>query len=422
MRRKGSNASSSEVPSVERKVPLLILLGGVVVLLVGGVVVGVTYSALRSTTSNPASSFSANAKFCSRSSAVWLTGMEHGLVSTVGGAIFNTVTGAPTADNATFRNGAYSLRIADAAAGSTINAEKTFTAASVVVARFAVRLSALPSVSSNLVYVNSGTDLVFGYDQPTQKFRLTAGASTALSASTVGAGTWYVIDLRYDLRNNPNLADWRIDGAAQTQLSRAAAATTATGFALGSTVNASIYTANYDDIFVANQATAYPVGDGKVVGLIPDGVGTHNTPGNFRNDDGSAINATSWQRLDEIPLGSGADWVRQQTNSATSYLEFTFGNTTETCIREISAVLAYHSATNTANNGKASVFDGATESIVLNGDMSNTAVQYAGVLAIPASAPWSQSAVDGLLARVGFSSDTNPNPYWDGIVLEVAAA
>jgi hypothetical protein len=72
------------------------------------------------------------------------------------------LTGVPTADAASFRSGAYSLRIADVAAGSTVGALKTFTATNVVVARFAVRLSALPSVSSGLVYVDSGTDLVFG--------------------------------------------------------------------------------------------------------------------------------------------------------------------------------------------------------------------------------------------------------------------
>jgi hypothetical protein len=121
-----------------------------------------TYSSFSSTTSNPSSSFSAASTFCTRTSAVWLTGFESGTVSSAGGGLFTTLTGVPTADAASFRSGAYSLRIADVAAGSTVGALKTFTATNVVVARFAVRLSALPSVSSGLVYVDSGTDLVFG--------------------------------------------------------------------------------------------------------------------------------------------------------------------------------------------------------------------------------------------------------------------
>ncbi len=113
-----------------------------------------------------------------------------------------------------------------------------------------------------------------------------------------------MIDLRYDLRNNPHLGDWEIDGVAQGQVTRVAAATTANAFASARRRIASIYTANYDDIFVADQLTAYPVGDGRIVRLVPNGVGTHNTPGNFRNDDATAIDATSWQRIDEVPMNS----------------------------------------------------------------------------------------------------------------------
>jgi hypothetical protein len=114
--------------------------------------------------------------------------------------------------------------------------------------------------------------------------------------------------------------------------------------------------------------------------------------------------------------------VRQTANGGASYLEFTLANTTEACIREVSALLAYHSATNAANNGKASSFDGATESIMLNGAMSSTSVAYVGVIATPAAASWSQAAVNGLVGRVGYSTDTSPNPYWDGIVIEAAVA
>jgi hypothetical protein len=350
-----------------------------------------------------------------------LTGFEHGAVSIAGGGLFTTMSATlPTADNATVRSGAYSLRIADASGTSTVFARKTFTATNVVVARFAVRLSALPGVNSNLAYADSGTDLVFGYDTATQKFTLTTGTATAQSAATVSAGTWYVVDLRYDLRANPNLADWRIDGIAQSQVSRTGAATTANAFGLGSTSNPSIYTANYDDVFVADQVTAYPIGNGRVVPLLPDGIGTHNTPESFRNDDATAIGTNSWQRLDEVPMTSITDYVRQQTGTSGHYLEFTLANTAETCIREISAVLAYHSQTTQANNGKASVFDGPTESTILSGDMSETTIQYASTISTPASAPWTQATVNGLLARIGYSGDVSPNPFWDAIMLELA--
>ena len=92
------------------------------------------YSSVQSATTQAAG-------LCLRSSAVWLTGIEHGVVSTAGGGIFSSLTGTPTADNTVVRSGAYSLRIADASNASTVRALRSVTASSVVVARFAVRLS-----------------------------------------------------------------------------------------------------------------------------------------------------------------------------------------------------------------------------------------------------------------------------------------
>jgi hypothetical protein len=290
----------------------------------------------------------------------------------------------------------------------------------VVTTRFAVRLGSLPTVTSNLAYIDSATDLVFRYNATSQRFQLVLGASTATWASPVSAGTWYLIDLRYDLSANLNVGDWRVNGVAQTQVSRSATPATANGFALGATANASVYTANYDDLFVATQPTAYPLEDSRIVPLAPSSMGTSVGGDNFRNNDGTAIDANSWQRLDDVPMTSSADYVRQQANSGTSYVEFGLQDTLETCIRSISAVLAYHAAGTAADNGKASIFDGTTESVVFSGDMSQTALQYKSAVVAPAASIWTQGALNGLVARVGYSTDTTPNPYWDSIILEAA--
>ena len=78
--------------------------------------------------------------------------------------------------------------------------------------RFAVRLASLPTATSNLAYIDSGTDLLFRYDASSQRLQLVLGTSTATSATTVSAATWYMIDLRYDLSGNLHLGDWRVDG------------------------------------------------------------------------------------------------------------------------------------------------------------------------------------------------------------------
>ena len=151
-------------------------------------------------------------------------------------------------------------------------------------------------------------------------------------------------------------------------------------------------------------------------------MGTSSGAGNFRNNDGTAIDANSWQRLDDVPMTSTVDYVRQQVNSGTSYVEFGLQNTAETCIRDVSMVLAYHAAATSADNGKTSAFAGATETVVFSGDMSQTGLQYKSGVVAPTLPTWNQAAVNGLVARVGYSTDSSPNPYWDSIVLEVAKA
>jgi hypothetical protein len=275
-------------------------------------------------------------------------------------------------------------------------------------------------VTSNLAYIDSGTDLVFRYNAASQRFQLVLGTSIATSTTAVSPATWYMIDLRYDLSGNLNLGDWRVNGVAQTQTSRSATPATANGFGMGATANASVYTANYDDIVVADQATAYPVEDSRIVRLPPNSMGTSVGTASFRNDDGTAIDANSWARLDEVPMSSTADHVRQQVNGGTSYVELGLQDTPETCIRELSAVLAYHAAGSAADNGKTSVFDGLSETLAFSGDMSQTALQYKTTVVAPAAGSWNQAAVNGLVARVGYSTDSAPNPYWDSIMLEAA--
>jgi hypothetical protein len=82
--------------------------------------------------------------------------------------------------------------------------------------------------------------------------------------------------------------------------------------------------------------------------------------------------------------------------------------------------LAYHAAGNAADNGKASIFDGATETVNFSGDMSQTSLQYKSAIVTPAAGIWGQAALNGVVARAGYSTDSTPNPYWDSILLEAA--
>ena len=53
-------------------------------------------------------------------------------------------------------------------------------------------------------------------------------------------------------------------------------------------------------------------------GSYPIPWGRRQGPATTPNNDGTAIDANSWQRLDEVPMTSTTDYVRQQANSGTA--------------------------------------------------------------------------------------------------------
>ena len=361
---------------------------------------------------------------CPTPTPIRVTGFEHGAVSQSGGGLFSNVNGAGvTADNAVARTGAYSLRIVDPTGAN--HSARIAAVGNTTVLRVYVRLATLPAANVlELLSVDAvaGNDVRIGYQTAGQRLtiRFGGGAVTA-AASAVSAGTWYRLDLRFVANTNPRTVAWQIDGVAQTSpIAPAQAGTTINTVRFGSTVNADIYTSNYDDVMISTTSGDFPIGAGTVVALRPNGMGTSATPGSFRNDDGSAIDANTHTRLDESPMTSLTDYIRQQTIGAAAYIELTMADTTAACVVGVSGVLAYHAQTATADNGKTSFFDGATERIVYTGDMSETTVFYRSAIVAPAAAAWTPGAVNGIRARVGYSGDVTPNPYWDALLLEVA--
>jgi hypothetical protein len=363
---------------------------------------------------------------CPTPSPVRLTGFEHGAVSAAGLGLFSNVNGAGvTVDNAFARTGSWSLKIVDPTGAS--HSARLAVGANIAVVRLYMRLASLPVANvTELLSVDAatGNDLRLGYQASSQRLTIRFGnAAVTVASSTVSAGTWYRIELRFVASTSPRTADWQIDDAAQTSISSAGAGSSVNTLRLGSTVNADVYTVNYDDVLISATSGDYPIGAGTVVGLRPDGMGTSSpTPAtSFSNDDTSPIDVTTPGRLDDNPMTSLTDYVRQQTAGVSDYVEVTFGDTSTTCVVGVSGLLAYHAAGTAADNGKTSIFDGSTERVVFSGDMSmTTPLQYRSAIVAPASAPWTPSAVNSLKARIGYSSDANPNPYWDGLLLEVA--
>jgi hypothetical protein len=284
----------------------------------------------------------------------------------------------------------------------------------------AVRLASLPSATVSLASVNAaaGNAATLVYDQATGKLGVRWGTGTITDATVgVSAATWYVVELRVGFGTNPRVLDWRVDGIVQPQISSAEAASTGTTLRLG-TGSASTYTANFDDVVVSQKAGDYPIGDGGVLALRPDGMGTSNTGGKLVNDDGTAIGATTWNRLDDNPMTSITDYVKQTASATANYVELTFQDTTQSCINGVSAAFAYHSSAAGTNAGETRVLDGATTTTVYSGNLGSASIAYKQAMVTGAASPWTQTAVNGLKARIGFSGDVSPLPYWDALLLE----
>jgi hypothetical protein len=59
---------------------------------------------------------------------------------------------------------------------------------------------------------------------------------------------------------------------------------------------------------------------------------------------------------------------------------------------------------------------------VYNGTVGSTTLVYKSAMVTPAASAWTTSALNGLVARVGFSTDVNPVPFWDALQLEYDAS
>jgi hypothetical protein len=391
--------------------PLVLL----VLLSVTALIAGTTYGAFSSTTSNSANSFQASSIFpCGSIAPLWMNGFEHGYVSASGSNQFSSITpglGTIAADFSVKRSGGYSLQIADSSVLGASNAQFALSG-STVVTRFAIRLASV-SGSVSLAFITAGTNLVFGYSGG--KFELTSGSTTVPSTTNVSTGTWYFIDLQARFGSNPNTADWKINGVEQPSLSSAVASSTASAIGWGSTSILQQYTANYDDILVSLNSSDYPFGDGKILRLGP--VATTYPVTEFQDQDSTPLDANSFGNLDELPMTTTADYIKQVTTGATSYVQVDFSNPGE-CVKAVFATLAYANANTGSNNGKTSIFDGGAERVVYTGAMNATAMTYRTTYITPASPPWTQTSIDGVVARIGYSTDVTQPPRWQALGLE----
>jgi hypothetical protein len=356
-------------------------------------------------------------------SAVWTTGLEHGIGTLSTPNLWWSNTGA-TVDDTVARSGRWSLRSRRPDYGWVSYAKKeTWTHRQVL--SFALRLDTLPAgdVSTLFKAETNGTDLFLGFRDSDDRLTLRWGAGGAVASSIpVVEKTWFTIDLRLVTGANPMTADWSVSGVPQESTS-ISELSYQQRWQFGSDVSGDApYTAHFDDILQSHTASDYPIGPQRVLGLRPNSGGAHAGAANFRDDDGTVVDPLSWTRLDDQQMHYLQDGhVRQVVASGSSSLEFGFDDTLEPCIDAVQALFTFHKTVAKPNYAKTSVFDGGVERVVYAGDVPNTNVAGSKTLLVqPALGAWTPAAVNALTMRLGYSTDVSPEPIWDALLFEMA--
>lgn len=378
--------------------------------------------------------------------ASFVCGFECGQLGSVGRhwtapthASFNTTT---------VRSGIRSLEL-QPNGSATDQPVCSFTPGNTLVGRCYINFASLPDGDATLFTVGISTaNLGIGFQFSTGKIKpviRTSAPSTTFGATGVQirTGQWYRLDMKTVMNGVDTRIDVQVDGVALTQQVIASTSAFLT-VSLGSriTVSADMF---FDDVILSSTAADYPIGAGFVNHFVPVADGIHNTgtAGNFiigaagANITDSTTNA--YTLIDEVPLDgltpTTNDYINQAANGATNYTEHVFGPAPGIVVpqvapRAVEAIIVYHQQSTGVGNSTFKLADNGTEDTILAFNAAGVTTnkyqtkQYATP---PSGGTWNlnqmgDGAFNNLRCRFGYSSDTNPNQYFDGIMLEAEFA
>jgi hypothetical protein len=310
-----------------------------------------------------------------------------------------------------------------------------------MVARMWLQRDTIPSASTRVLTFRNGATVLGGIQlQNTGVLRAFVGAQDAFTTAnpTIRDGQGYWLDVKCVL-DATRTVDFMVDGVSATQGSTTGGGASACdniswGMSVASTTDFYV-----DSLIVSGTAGDYPIGRGAVIGLYPNGDGTHvySASTDFAKE-GTANTAcafpvagetTSWQSLTN-PLSTTIDntkFVTDLAGLATEWLEWTLADlpSSVASVNGLMAVTTNHSVTATANNVGMKLVDGATTSNVYPTDVADfSELGIATAVKTFATAPstgtaWTKTLVDALKIRWGMSTDVAPDPILDGVCLEV---
>jgi hypothetical protein len=320
-----------------------------------------------------------------------------------------------------------------------------------LVTRVCFYLPSLPGSDADLFslcQVAGTPDLQVRYRTASQKIGLQiASATEQLSDATVSASTWIGVDIRYDVSGTTYTADWSVDYGAgpveQAQATRGSVAPSLVGNLILGWTGSATQTVRYDDIAASRIRGQYPLGDIRIYPLGVDPAGSvtiSGTTGNFQtmsaNGTLAAWNATTARgAIDDIPptISASADGIVQSTTAASDYVEIPMQTrdaaANAEAIRAVKWYFPMWAASGTANSIGLRGYDGTTETTLFStadpgADNSTTTPVWIckmhRTLGSALHRTWTQTQLDALTARVGFSGDASPAVGVHAVIAEVA--
>lgn len=340
------------------------------------------------------------------------------------------------------RTGAYALLLTG---GATVtNIELTsgglLAGGTSVVSTFWIMFpTSLPANSPDFCCIStSGNDAFMFYQSTGTKLGVAWLGESTFDGPVVVANTWYRIDMRVDASANPHTLTWAVNGVPQTGTTSAAAAGSIASWALGR-VDAVAGTYEFDDVRVGTGSSDYPLGEGKVVLLLPDTgatateIGTANSICRFTSNGGALdttfSSADILAAISEVPptISAAATGLYQRTSGTGNAINIPFTSYQLQAGEEIEGVVVRvlgWAASATANNLELRAFDGTNETTLIaredpNFDNSTTNPAWWCATYTP-SGGWDQTKLDALAIRIGYSNDVTPVPGCHAIYVEVS--
>jgi hypothetical protein len=331
-----------------------------------------------------------------------------------------------TVETTSPRTGARSVHMNDTSGSSMTFLRRTPTSSNTLVARFGLKINAVPpaDVASFALFDVVGAGVPngqVGYDKVANKFNAGfSGATVQLAATTVALNTWYAIDVRLLTSTGTATLEWAVNGVTQTTASNVQTSALIDQVYWGGWTGSDKYDINLDDLILTNTSADYPIGTGGIYPLAPNSVGvSSNTNGYMQNNDSTAIDSTSWNRVDEVPISGTTDYVKQTAVDANAYINLGFEDITQVaCVNAVQGVMAVRASATGANSWKVALWDGGTERVLLSGDMSVTTSLYQATPVAVGSGIWTVAKLNALTARAGNATVMGGQPYLDALLVE----